>query len=215
MSLPSTPVTLSEYRWPTGQDGQLPALAGYVLSSFSPLVAAVADGCLTEYYEQPSASAASRQRTAVLLVSRGNDVVSAEHVREKVARGRRVGPLFFFQAAPNSVVGQVTAHWGLGGPVVCISPVGDPLADGMAEAELMLADGDADEVLLILVEQGSDAATGSADRAHALLLAKAEACLATAEAEPVNRSSEPPDPPVAVGASGVDNGHFQRNGITQ
>jgi hypothetical protein len=162
-------VVLSEYRWPTGQDEPLPALPGYVLSSFSPLVAAVADGCLAERYADPAASAVSRQRTAVLLVTRGNDVVSAEHVREKVAAGRRLGPLFFFQSAPNSVLGQVTAHWGLGGPVVCISPVGDPLADGMTEASLLLDDGDADQVLLILVEQGCG--TGSADQAHALLLA--------------------------------------------
>jgi beta-ketoacyl synthase-like protein len=166
-------VILSEYRWPTEPPQDLLALPGYVLSSFSPLVAAVADGCLTEHYAKPSASAASRQRTAVLVVTAGNDVVSAGHVRDKVASGRRIGPLMFFQVAPNSVVGQVTAHWGLGGPVVCISPVGDPLADGMAEAELLLSDGDADEVLLILVEQGDPSgASGpdSADHARALLL---------------------------------------------
>lgn len=205
------PVVLSEYRWPTGQDEPLPALPGYVLSSFSPLVAAAADGCLTEHYQQPSASSASRQRTAVLLVSRGNDVVSAEHVRDKVASGRRVGPLFFFQAAPNSVVGQVTSHWGLGGPVVCISPVGDPLADGMAEAALLLDDGDADEVLLILVEQGGDAAdpAESTDRAHALLLAGGT------EAGPADPVAEPRDPPLAGGFPGVDNDHPQPDGITQ
>ena len=169
---------LSEYRWPTEPPRELPALPGYVLSSFSPLVAAAADGCLTERYAQPSATAAARQRTAVVLVSAGNDVVSADHVRDRVAAGRRLGPLLFFQAAPNSVVGQVSSHWGLGGPVVCISPVGDPLADGMAEAELLLSDGDAEEVLLILVEQGQpDAGSGpgSADRAHALLLSAASA----------------------------------------
>ncbi|MEO7260805.1 MAG: beta-ketoacyl synthase chain length factor [Jatrophihabitantaceae bacterium] len=167
----SPPVVLAEYRWPTGQDEPLPMLPGYILSSFSPLVAAVADGCLEQHYGQPSASAASRQRTAVLLVSRGNDEVSADHLRDKVAAGRRVGPLFFFQTAPNSVVGQVTAHWGLGGPVVCISPVGDPLTDAMAEAAQLLDDGDADEVLLILVEQGNGDAPDTSDRAHALLLA--------------------------------------------
>lgn len=170
----SQPVVLREYRWPNAQDEPLPALPGYVLSSFSPLVAAVADGCLTEHYADPGASPAARQRTAVLLVSGGNDLVSAAHVRDKVAAGRRLGPLFFFQSAPNSVVGQVSAHWGLGGPVVCISPVGDPLADALAEAALLLADGDADEVLAILVEQG-DGGPDSTDRAHALLLATGDA----------------------------------------
>lgn len=170
----SQPVVLRECRWPNGPDEPLPTLPGYVLSTFSPLVAAVADGCLTEHYADPAASPASRQRTAILLVSSGNDLVSAEHVRGKVAAGRRLGPLFFFQSAPNSVLGQVSSHWGLGGPVVCISPVGDPLADALAEAALLLADGDADEVLAILVEQG-DGAAGSADRAHALLLAAGNA----------------------------------------
>lgn len=177
---------LSEYRWPPGRPAEPPALPGYVLSSFSPLVAAAADGCLAA-----ATSTTSRERTAVLLVSAGNDVVSAGHVSDRVAAGRRVGPLLFFQAAPNSVVGQVSGHWGLGGPVVCISPVSDPLADAMAEAELLLDDGDADEVLLILVEQadveqadveradpdlaaaGPDAPPASQDRAHALLLSRA------------------------------------------
>lgn len=181
---------LSEYRWPEQPERELPVLPGYVLSSFSPLVAAAAEGCLGSYYADPSAAAAPRERTAVLLVTAGNDTASAEHVHDKVAAGRRVGPLFFFQVAPNSVVGLLTARWGLGGPVVCISPVGDPLADGLAEAELLLADGDADEVLLICAEQagtpepagtpqqaGTPGPAGyveSVDRAHALLLSRGQ-----------------------------------------
>jgi 3-oxoacyl-(acyl-carrier-protein) synthase len=167
---------LSEYRWPPEQPRELPALPGYVLSSFSPLVAAAADGCLAQAPEAATAPG-GRERTAILLVSAGNDVVSAAHVSDRVAAGRRVGPLLFFQAAPNSVVGQVSAHHGLGGPVVCISPVSDPLAEAMAEAGLLLDDGDADEVLVILVEQGVPDAgvpdpAGSGDRAHALLVSK-------------------------------------------
>jgi hypothetical protein len=167
---------LSEYRWPSEPARELPVLPGYVLSSFSPLVAAAAEGCLSAYYADPQAAAASRERTAVLLVTAGNDVVSAEHVRDRVASGRRLGPLFFFQIAPNSVIGQLTARWGLGGPVVSISPQGDPLADGLAEAELLLDDGDAEEVLLILAEQADPAeladpaVPGSGDRAQALLV---------------------------------------------
>jgi hypothetical protein len=169
----ATGVTIRhEYRWPDRPDAPVPALPGFILSSFSPLLAAVADGCLSEYYAEPSASAVSRQRTALVLVSRGGDRVSAEHVRSAVAGGQRLGPLFFFQSVPNSVAGQITAHWGLGGPVVCISPVGNPLQDGMAEAALLMRDGDADEVLLLLVEQGSDSSTR--DRAHALVLAKGD-----------------------------------------
>jgi hypothetical protein len=177
MRTANPPAIRHEVRWPSGPDEELPILPGFILSSFSPLAAAVADNCLSEYFAQPAVSAASRQRTGVLLVSRSSDLASAEHVSRTVAAGRRLGPLFFFQSAPNSVVGQITAHWGLGGPVVCLSPVGNPLADGMAEAELMLEDGDADAVLLILLEQGSGNPSergDSGDRAHALLLAKGE-----------------------------------------
>ena len=41
--------------------------------------------------------------------------------------------------------------------MVCLSPTGDPYADGIAEADLLRYDGDADEVLLILIEQAPDA----------------------------------------------------------
>ncbi len=181
MMTASRPVIRHEYRWPAGAHEQLPVLPGFVLSSFSPLVAAAADGCLSEYYAQPSVSATSRQRTAVLLVSRSGDLASADHVSRTVNEGRRLGPLFFFQSVPNSVIGQIAAHWGLGGPVVCISPVGDPLADAMTEAALLLEDGDADEVLVIILEQAATGAqaggeTGDepTDRAHALVLAREE-----------------------------------------
>jgi hypothetical protein len=42
--------------------------------------------------------------------------------------------------------------------VVCLSPTGDPLADGLAEAALLIADEDLDAVLLIVVEQDPDVA---------------------------------------------------------
>ena len=60
------------------------------------------------------------------------------------------------RSVPNSVAGHVAARWGLGGPVVCLAPTGDPRAVGTAEAELLLHDGDADRALLVLIEQASD-----------------------------------------------------------
>ena len=50
---------------------------------------------------------------------------------------------------PNSVAGHVAARWGLRGPVVCLSPAGDARADGLAQARLLIDDGDADEVLVV------------------------------------------------------------------
>jgi hypothetical protein len=130
----------------------------------------ISNGAPFRVIVEPPAGTAAGTYTEDLLVTAGNDTVSAEHVHDKVASGRRLGPLFFFQIAPNSVVGQLTARWGLGGPVVCISPAGDPWADGTAEAELLLDDGDAEEVLLILAEQADPAVPDSVDHATALLL---------------------------------------------
>lgn len=175
------PVLRHQVLWSTERDGPPPVLAGFVTSEFSPLLAAAADRCLTEHYAKPPMPPPDRQRTALLLVSGSGDRVSAEHVADVLRQGRRIGPLFFFQSVPNSVAGQIAAHWGLGGPVVCISPVGEPLTEGMAEAALLMADGDADEVLLLLVEQALPTAPqhgiaehSGTDIAHALLLSKGE-----------------------------------------
>jgi hypothetical protein len=45
--------------------------------------------------------------------------------------------------------------------VLCLCPTGDPRTDGLAQARLLIDDGEADEVLVILVEQaGRDGAAG-------------------------------------------------------
>jgi hypothetical protein len=53
--------------------------------------------------------------------------------------------------------------------VVCISPPEDPHRAGLDEAALLLADGEADQILIVLVEQ---ARTG--DTAVALLVSGGE-----------------------------------------
>jgi 3-oxoacyl-(acyl-carrier-protein) synthase len=164
------PVVRHEAWWWVAEDGEAPVVPGFVLSAFNPLVAAVADRCLTEHYAKPPEPPGDRQRTGLVLVSRGGDRVSAEHVRQTVADGHRLGPLFFFQSVPNSIAGYVTARWGLGGPVVCISPVGPPLAEGIAEAALLMSDGDAEEVLVVIAEQVMTPQDSAGDCAHALLL---------------------------------------------
>nr|WP_320064930.1 hypothetical protein [Micromonospora sp. RTGN7] len=144
---------LAEARWPEPGDDAPPTLPGFVHSTFSPVVAAVAERCLTRRHGERPAPQPVGVRTAVVLVSAAGDRSGADHVHATVARGGRPGPLFFFQSVPNSVAGHVAARWGLGGPVVCVAPIGDPLAEGMAQAGLLRYDGDADETLLIMIEQ--------------------------------------------------------------
>ena len=150
--------------WPEPGDEELPKLAGFVHSSFNPLVAATAGRCL-----QRRAESAPPAVTAIVLVTALGDVASATHVAEAVDTGGRVGPLFFFQSVPNAVAGHVAAKWQLTGPVVCV----DSTDARLGVARLLLADGDADEVLVVLLEQATvpEAITGTShDTAAAVLV---------------------------------------------
>ena len=166
-------VSLATARWPEhAGDGPPAPLAGFVGSSFSPMVAEVAERCLRRYYRQPPVDRARGERTAVVIVSASGDLASAVAVAEAVDSDSRVAPLLFFQAVPNAVAGYVAARWSLAGPVVCLGPVDDQLADGLAVAALTIEDGDADEALVVCAEQA--ATDGERDRALAVLVSGAD-----------------------------------------
>lgn len=158
---------LAEARWPeTLDDVTAPSLPGFVVSSFSALAAEVARRCLS----QRDLTAADRPVTAVVMVSALGDIASAVHVADAVDSGGRVGPLLFFQSVPNSVAGHVAARWQLTGPVVSVGA----LEAGLDIAALLIEDADADEALVIRVEQGCGDGADSFDGAEAVLLAAEE-----------------------------------------
>ncbi|MFJ2775325.1 beta-ketoacyl synthase N-terminal-like domain-containing protein [Kitasatospora sp. NPDC087315] len=164
------PRILAEGRWPDPElPGGLPPLPGFSASSFSPLVAEAAERCLRAHH---GADAPAPGRTALLLASSGGDRATARAI-DTAASGQRVPPLLFFQSNPNAVLGHIAARWGLTGPVVAISPAeavpGHVPQDALDLAALLLADGDADQVLVIAAEQADD--DGRPDRAVALLVA--------------------------------------------
>jgi len=147
--------------WPESTvDDAPPALPGFVVSSFSPLVAEAAERCLRKRYGAPPGDSA----TAVILVSPLGDVTSAVHVAHAVDSGGRVGPLLFFQSVPNAVAGYIAARWGLTGPVVCVASA----EAGMDVATALIEDGDAEEALVVLAEQAGTA--GERDSASAVLV---------------------------------------------
>ncbi|MFJ8442111.1 beta-ketoacyl synthase N-terminal-like domain-containing protein [Kitasatospora griseola] len=130
-----------------------PPLPGFSASAFNPLVAAVAERCLTEGYGEPG----EPRRTGLLLASAGGDRATASAI-DTGAAGRRMPPLLFFQSNPNAVLGHIAARWNLTGPVVAISPPaaaapGEVPSDALELAALLLADGDADQILVIAAEQ--------------------------------------------------------------
>jgi 3-oxoacyl-(acyl-carrier-protein) synthase len=153
-------ITLAEARWPLSDVDALPALAGFVESTFSPLAAEVARRCLE--------SAEPIAETAVIIVSSTGDLATARATARAVDSGGRLGPLLFFQAVPNAIAGYIAAKWHLCGPVVCLSPAEPDLAEGLAVAELLFLDGDANQALIISVEQAKT--ESERDTARAVLV---------------------------------------------
>lgn len=146
----------AEARWPeSGHDQTPPPLPGFIISSFSPVAAEAAARCL-------SRRRAGATATAILMATARGDRQSAEHVAHTVAEGGLLGPLLFFQSVPNAVAGHIAARWNLTGPVVCLADA----ASALDAAAQLIQDGDADEALLIRIEQGSD----GRGQAHAVLL---------------------------------------------
>lgn len=146
---------VAEARWPESEhDHTPPMLPGFIVSSFSPIAAETAARCLRR---RPTGGA---EKTAVIIASARGDLQSATHVAQAVDTATALGPLLFFQSVPNAVAGHIAARWNLTGPVVCLA--GRPSA--LEAAALLIADGDADEALVIHIEQAADT------RAHAVLL---------------------------------------------
>jgi Beta-ketoacyl synthase, N-terminal domain len=146
--------------WPeTDSDGEVAALAGFIESNFSPLLAQVAERVLRR--AQPRTPG---RVTAIVMVTALGDVTSATRVAAAVDAGRRVSPLMFFQSVPNAVAGYLAARWHLTGPVVCVS---GPRA-GLDVAAALIDDADADEALVVCTDLAVTG--GGQDRAAAVLV---------------------------------------------
>lgn len=158
---------LAAAAWPQSpSDVAPPAVAGFVASSFSPLAAEVARRCLDRRAAATTCAAeVASPCTAVIIASSLGDLAGARHVAQAVDAGARVGPLLFFQCVPNAVAGHIAARSGLAGPVICLGKV----QSALDAAALLIEDADADEVLVIRVDQAVTA--DERDRAEAVLLA--------------------------------------------
>ena len=158
----------SSASWPeSDSDGEVPALAGFIDSAFSPLVAEVVARTLRGRDPSDRASGnrdAADRVTAVVVVTALGDVTSATRVAAVVDAGRRVPPLQFFQSVPNSVVGHLAARWHLTGPVACVTGT----AAGLDMAAQLIEDADADEALVVRVDL--KVTDGDRDRAAAVLV---------------------------------------------
>jgi 3-oxoacyl-(acyl-carrier-protein) synthase len=147
------PVVLAEAEWPTTPSDVLPAIPGFVTSTFSPLVVEVAQRCLHAFFGDPPVGPARGERIAFVLASSTGDLATSAAVAQAVSQQRRVPPMLFYQSTPNAVAGYLTARWALRGPVVCTVPLGDAMADAQACADLLISSGDADAALIIVADQ--------------------------------------------------------------
>ncbi|MFJ3880389.1 beta-ketoacyl synthase chain length factor [Streptomyces sp. NPDC090077] len=176
---------LARGTWPEAGD-EVPAgpprLAGFVVSSFSPLAAEAANRCLRAHHGEAPVPPERGDRTAVVVVSRLGDFTTDRAVGAAVVAGRPVQPLLFFQSVPNAVVGHVATAWGLRGPVVCFSPEGDQEEAALDYARLLFEDGEADEALLVLVESAVE--EGVHGSATALLAAPRDGGVVVREGRP-------------------------------
>ena len=174
---------LAEGRWPGPADtGPPPPLPGFVVSGFSPMAAAAADRCLEQVHGAPPAQEESlrrrAERTAIVLGSRGGDLETHTATAAAVDAGKAAAPLLFFQSVPNAVVGHVARRWGLAGPVICFSPddtTGDPQGQAFDIVRSLVRGGDAEEALVLLVEQVRP--DGEPGEARALLVRPASDAL--------------------------------------
>ncbi len=156
-------VVLARSAWPTADHDPLPGLPGFIVSSFSPLAAELAERCLRQYFGSPPADTNRAEQTAIVLASTTGDIATAVAVAQAVDQGRSVPPLLFYQSNANAVVGYVAARWGLAGPVVCTIPASDGLTDALEVATLLIEGGDAVAALVILADQRQqDGDTGTA-----------------------------------------------------
>ena len=159
---------LAEARWPEAGVAEPEQLPSFIYSSFSPLVAATAGRALSQWFGPAPLAPEEGERVAVILASVGGDVAIARAIAQAVDTGGRMSPLLFFQSVANAVMGHIATRWGIGGPLLCTSPVTDPAADALGLAADVLADGDAGIALVVLAEQACTA--DEEDQSHALLV---------------------------------------------
>lgn len=127
-----------------------PPVPGFVGSRFGPLLVDAVRRCLGE----PGADllAGRGARTALVLGTAFGDATSLDVAAEQLAAGRAPDPLLCYQAVPTAVMGQVSQNHGITGPLTCLAAAGDLTAELLDLADLMLAAGEADLVVLAGVE---------------------------------------------------------------
>ncbi|MQS06045.1 ketosynthase [Streptomyces alkaliphilus] len=146
---PALVVGAAAIAWPVSGDGP-PAVPGFVESRFNPLVRAAVDRCLDD--AAPARPERFTGRTAVLLLTLFGDATTTDLAGRRLQAGRAHNPLLFHQSVPTSILGFVSREHGLRGALTCLSVDAASLPAAFETAELILADDEVDQLLLVGVE---------------------------------------------------------------
>lgn len=124
----------------------VPPVAGFVRSPFAPMLREAARRCLGE---RPATGLGNR--TAILLASVYGDAATLDIAGEQLAHGALLDPMLFHQTVPTAILGVLARDYGITGPITCLSTPDDLEREALDMAELLLADG-CEQVLLLLAE---------------------------------------------------------------
>jgi hypothetical protein len=77
--------------------------------------------------------------TGIVLVSLHGDTTTADLASRGLLQGKRRNPLLFYQSVPSSILGYVSAKYGITGPMITVSAGDGALDEGLRLASFMLA----------------------------------------------------------------------------
>jgi hypothetical protein len=144
-------------------DASAPLVSGFIESNFSPLVYEAVRQCLTEA-PTPEGIDIDGARTAIVLASTMGDAGTLDLGSRLLVAGEVSNPLLFMQSTANAILGRMSIDFSITGPLIALSPLGDLAEDLLATADVLLADGEVDRVVLVGVELAGSERTTAAHR---------------------------------------------------
>jgi len=170
----------------------VPPVPGFVESRFNPLVHAA----VKELFDRGAFRAG--ERTALVLGSLFGDAETNDLASRLLIRGQPDNALLFYQSVMNSIVGFLARETGIAGTTLVVTAYRGLTTVLLEQADLLLASGDADQVVLVGAEIAGSAKSDEvwlragrdgrpheplADIAAAAVVERAE--LAAAEGRPI------------------------------
>jgi len=131
-------------------------VSGFVESAFSPLVHAVVTRCLAGLTGEDGKLGDDGARTALVLVTTFGDQVTSDLGSRLLTSGQVQNPLLFYQSVPTTILGVVARDFGVTGPTMCVSRQSELRDDSLDLVDVLLADDEIDQVLLVAVDLAAD-----------------------------------------------------------